>query len=114
MMYIAHHLSDTHAQSPRSFTCLICFQNARIWSQFGSKGIDGIDGIDSVQGAADVPSEEVEVGVAYGDRAAKVAGTRIPKIGVDSRDIKLHFLHHQRDMATRYDRWHTTLAPLPL
>eukprot|EP00904_Undaria_pinnatifida_P002344 jgi/Undpi1/1210/HiC_scaffold_107.g14124.m1 len=71
--------------------------------KFGSKGIDGIDGIDSVQGAADVPSEEVEVGVAYGDRAAEVAGTRIPKFGVDSRDVKLHFLHHQRDMATRYD-----------
>ena len=57
----------------------------------------GIDRIDRFLGADDFPSVDLE----YGDRAEEVASIRARKIGVDSRDIKLHVLHHQRAMATR-------------
>lgn len=71
-------------------------QTLAFFSQFGSMDM-GIDRIDRFLGADDFPSVDLE----YGDRAEEVASIRARKIGVDSRDIKLHVLHHQRAMATR-------------
>lgn len=56
----------------------------------------GADPIEWFQGAADFPSLNVE----YGERAAAVAGISATKNGVDSRDIKLHTLNHQRRHST--------------
>lgn len=72
--------------------------------QFGSESM-GMEPIDWFQGATHFPSVDVE----YGDRAAEVAGIRSPKHGVNSRDIKLHVLDHQRAVATRCGIWETTV-----
>lgn len=64
--------------------------------QFGSARM-GSDPIEWFQGAIDFPSLNSN----FGEQAALVAALPAPKVGVESRDIKLHTLRHQRSRASR-------------
>lgn len=57
----------------------------------------GADPIEWFQGTVDFPSLNSE----FGERAAVVAALPAKKVGVDSRDIRLHMLRHQRSRASR-------------
>lgn len=67
--------------------------------QFGTASI-GSDPIEWYQGVVDYPSLGWRYG-GGGDEADEVAGMVVAKNGINSRDIKLYTLNHQRDSAIR-------------
>lgn len=69
----------------------------RVMLQFGTASM-GSDPIEWYQGVVDYPS----LGWRYGgDGAEDVARMAVTKNSINSRDIKLYTLYHQRDSAIR-------------